>query len=475
MHFQPDEEASFCIAFRDLLASNPQLLSVVEFDQYADADHQQQQPHQQQQRTGILAALSEWQPWEEEQPKPEPVRTQLPAFLRWLGANASRVSTLCSRLICLQHLRSLRLEVRSLLHVGIWVSPLRCLRHLSIVAGSLAVSRHLGALPSLALLELQCSPQEGWDHDLHFGRLEMESEEGPCLPPSLERLCLRRLEAWALPPGLAACTALRELQLDHVLLDGEAQERWAALAALTAVSALRLDCVPAAVVPAELGSITGLQRLSLRHAAGWLPGSVEPPDTSLAHSAGHLALTALTSLTFVGFDEVPAALELVLGMPPARGAQLARLAGLRRLSFLYDNARAHSFLSEDAVRACSQLSAVHLDCAPTQPGVSFPLLSLLVRRLQLGAPRLRQLSTPCPGAVEAGLCRILELEAAGGTGYEANELEPAGPWMRQLLQRAGGAAGARAAEAAWLRGVWGPEAGPPEWLDPWRLPAWSDE
>lgn len=175
------------------------------------------------------------------------------------------------------------------------VSPLRCLRHLSIVAGSLAVSRHLGALPSLALLELQCSPQvgpgtsclpshgsrggkpascpalrgapalalrpllpsnvpsglpldrqagargpcsaggsspprqapclnsstawhilqEGWDHDLHFGRLEMESEEGPCLPPSLERLCLRRLEARALPPGLAACTALRELQLDH--------------------------------------------------------------------------------------------------------------------------------------------------------------------------------------------------------------------------------------------------------------------
>lgn len=111
---------------------------------------------------------------------------------------------------------------------------------------------------------------------------------------------------------------------------------------------------------------------------------------------------------------------------------------------------------------------------PSAPA-AVPLLSLLVRRLQLGAPRLRQLSTPCPGAVEAGLCRILELEAAGGTGYEANELEPAGPWMRQLLQRAGGAAGARAAEAAWLRGVWGPEAGPPEWLDPWRLPAWNDE
>lgn len=211
----------------------------------------------------------------------------------------------------------------------------------------------------------------------------------------------------------------------------------------------------------------------------------------------------------------------MLGLPPARGFQLARLTGLHRLAFLYDNGRARHLLAEEAVRACSQLCALHLDGAPTRPGVSretpvsvapgvvsacvdawqrcgscrgsardhrivliaclaptprsaVPLLALVLRRLQLGAPRLRQLSTSCPG-VEAGLRRILELEASGGAGYDPNEVEPAGPWMCQLLQQAGGAAGVRAAEATWLRGVWSLGMGVPPWLDPWQLPAWDAE
>ncbi|KAL4457637.1 hypothetical protein ABPG75_012502 [Micractinium tetrahymenae] len=353
--------------------------------------------------------------------------------------------------------------VRSLLHIGIWwewrAGQAAALSAQHMLRSWWAAERLVNSL---------CTGQEQWDHDLHFGRLGIESEEeGHCFPPSLERLCLRRLEASALPPGLAACSALRELQLDHVVLDGEPQQRFAALAALTAVAALGLDCVPAAVVPAELGSLSGLQRLSLRHAAGWHPESVRPAGTSLAHSFERLvACPSLTALTFVG--------ELVLGLPPAQNAQLDRLAGLRRLSLLYDNARAGRLLSEEAVQACSCLSALHLGGTPTQPGVSLPLLALLLRRLQLGAPHLRQLTASCSG-VEAGLRHILELEAAGGTGYELNELEPAGPWMQRLLQQAGGAAGVRAAEAAWLRRVWLAGSGPAEWLQPWQLPAWDAE
>lgn len=83
-----------CRAFRDLLGSNPQLLSVVDFDQYAEAGKQQCQPHCPPQRAAVLADFEEWQPWGAEPAELQPALDQLPAFLSWLGANAAHVQRL---------------------------------------------------------------------------------------------------------------------------------------------------------------------------------------------------------------------------------------------------------------------------------------------------------------------------------------------------------------------------------------------
>lgn len=249
--------AVVCRGLRDLLAASPQLWDTIDFDQYAvvqaalvsglaGSTRQHCQRGAGSSGAGSTSAAGggvdgDWQPWQDEPESPRcgiPPPRQLPAFLDWLAARGAGVRrlravpfcewshvsvapqlwTLCARISCLQQgLASLHLEARCLLRIGIWVAPLRRLRHLSASAASLSLSRHLAGLPALTSLLLLCAPEASWDHDRHYGRLELEGlEEGHgCLPASLQLLSLSHLEAPGLPPGLAACTQLVELQLDH--------------------------------------------------------------------------------------------------------------------------------------------------------------------------------------------------------------------------------------------------------------------